>query len=102
MIMGHRSSMYWLRRILRLQVVDTVAFAKRNPAVDFDVNNLKITQSGVVQLRSRQGQRNEALNLDQILANVRAKQLYVLRPIGQVNSRIEKMKTRGWKIMFPV
>lgn len=84
-----------------LQVVDTQAFAKRSPGVDFDVNNLKLTQTLGIEVKASQDQRQEATNLQQILANVQAKQLYVLRSVPQVNGRIEKMKARGWKIMFP-
>lgn len=84
-----------------VQVVDAMAFARRNPDVDFDVNNLKINQSHGIQIKQVQGQAKEATNLQQIMANVQAKQLFVLKPVGSVNGRIEKMKLRGWKIMFP-
>lgn len=83
------------------QVVDTEAFARRSPEVDFDVNNLKFTQMQGIEVKATYGQRAEALDKQQILANVQAKQLYVLRPVSLVNGRIEKMKARGWKIMFP-
>lgn len=84
-----------------MQVVDTEAFAKRNPEVDFDVNNLKLTQTHTIEIKALHGQRKEATDLKQVLANIRDKQLYVLRPVASVNGRIEKMKSRGWKIMFP-
>ena len=81
--------------------MDTQAFARRSPGVDFDVNNLKFTQLQGIEVKVSQHQHLEATNLRQILANVQAKQLYVLRPVSQVNGRIEKMKARGWKILFP-
>ena len=84
-----------------LQVVDTEAFAKQNPEVDFDVNNLKLTQANGIEIKAMRGQRQEATDLKQVLANIHDKQLYVLKPVSSVNGRIEKMKTRGWKIMFP-
>ena len=83
------------------QVVDTEAFAKCSPEVDFDVNNLKFTQTQGIEIKATHGQRSEALDKQQILANIQARQLYVLRPVSCVNGRIEKMKARGWKIMFP-
>ena len=82
-----------------LQVVNTQGFPK---SVDFDVNNLKITEAKGIEIKYVQGQRREATDLKQILANTQAKQLYVLRPAFQINARIEKMKSRGWKIMLPV
>lgn len=99
MLTSHRfcSITQWIS----LQVVDTQAFAKRSPGVDFDVNNLKLTQTLGIEVKSSQDQRQEATDLQQILANIQAKQLYVMRSVPQVNGRIEKMKARGWKIMFP-
>ena len=81
------------------KVVNTQGFLK---AVDFDVNNLKITQAKGIEIKYVEGQRREATDLKQILANTAAKQLYVLRPALKINARIEKMKSRGWKIMLPV
>ena len=99
--------MHLLPKLLNLsphdafQVVDTEAFARRSPEVDFDVNNLKFTQMQGIEVKATHGQRSEALDKQQILANIQGKQLYVLRPVSLVNGRIEKMKARGWKIMFP-
>ena len=43
----HHACCGWLNLKLAMQVVDTVSFAKKEPAVDFDVNNLKLTRSGL-------------------------------------------------------
>ena len=83
---------------LVVQVVNTQGFPK---LVDFDVNNLKLTQSDGIQIKYAEGQIKEAVNLQQIFSNTRAKQLYVLKPAAHINARIEKMRSRGWKIMLP-
>lgn len=83
---------------MTVQVVNTQGFPK---SVDFDVNNLKITESKGIEIKYVDGQRKEATDLKQIVANARSKQLYVLKPATQLNARIEKMRSRGWTIMLP-
>ena len=83
-----------------MQVVDTVAFAKKQATVDFDVNNLKITKDGV-SIKHENEVRLEGRTLDKILRHARVKQLLVLKPAREVTARIEKMTSRGWIIEFP-
>lgn len=100
-IMNNRHSWQWSTShlaVMPLQVVNTQGFPK---SVDFDVNNLKVTQTKGIEIKYSEGQHSTAIDLKQILANIQAKQLYVLRPASQINARIEKMKSRGWTIMLP-
>ncbi len=86
--------------VLWTQVVDTVAFAKRQATVDFDVNNLKLTKEGM-KVKHENEVRLEGRILEKILRNARTKHLLVLKPAKEVTARIEKMSKRGWGIHFP-
>ena len=84
-------------------MVDTVGFAKKvSPAVDFDVNNLKLSFPGGIQVKHGGEARPEGRSLIQILSNCRLKSLLVLKPAQDVTARIDKMRNRGWAIDFPV
>ena len=84
-----------------LQVVDTVAFAKRQATVDFDVNNLKLSFPEGIQIKHDGEIRLQGRDKNQILSNCRNKCLLVLKPAQEVTARIDKMKNRGWAVSFP-
>ena len=84
-----------------LQVVDTEAFAKQQAAVDFDVNNLKLSFPGGIQVKHEGEIRVQGRDRNQILSNCRVKTLLVLKPAQEVTARIDKMKQRGWAVTFP-
>lgn len=67
-----------------LQVVDTVAFVKQQAAVDFDVNNLKLSFPGGIQVKHEGEVRVQGLDRNQILSKL----LLVSKPTQDVTARI--------------
>ena len=67
--------------------------------VDFDVNNLYCMKSFTHEFGLRIDVSQSGLTLNDIVENVKAKQLFVMKtedPYGIMGDRIQKMKARGW------
>ena len=87
-----------------VEFVDSVAFARSEPAparVDFDVNNLKVQasadKSSACLALKYEGQGG---SVETIRRNIQQKQLCLVKKPNEITARIEKMRNRGWKIVF--
>jgi hypothetical protein len=66
--------------------------------LDFDVNNLKVSQAkanAISLKRPEQGPPQQ-----EVLQHVEQKSLLVLKPANEVAGRITKMQQRGWSVSF--
>lgn len=87
-----------------VEFVDSIAFARSEPAparVDFDVNNLKVQasvdKSSAYLALKYEGQGG---SVETIRRNIQQKQLCLVKKPNEITARIEKMRSRGWKIVF--
>jgi hypothetical protein len=83
-----------------IELVDSTHFSRSDGQIDFDVNNLKLqpTTSGEPLIKIKFA--NQGGPVAQICHNARHRQLRVMKSPDQISDRIEKMKTRGWKLLF--
>jgi len=75
-----------------VQFVNTHHFENKSAQkIDLDVNNLKLTRSGIAKRIHDEGP-----DIDVIILNVRRKQFSLVKPPAAITERLQRVESRGW------
>ncbi|XP_004364710.1 hypothetical protein CAOG_01842 [Capsaspora owczarzaki ATCC 30864] len=85
----------------QIELVDALAFAQRDPRIDFDVNNLRVVKvdEQTAQIELKYPGQPAGATVDGIVQHIRSRCMRAFKPLGDLTQRVQKMQARGWQLV---